>query len=112
GIGVDWLVGGGGDDVLAGGGDVDRLVGGGGDDVLAGGGDVDSFVFNTAAWGDDTINDFADGVEMMDMRGSGASAGTLNVVTSGTDAIVDFGTGQTITLIGQAGSIDATDFIF
>ena len=43
---------------------------------------------------------------------TGATSGTLNVVTSGADAVVDFGTGETITILNEAGNIDASDFIF
>ncbi|MDH3740345.1 MAG: M10 family metallopeptidase C-terminal domain-containing protein [Hyphomicrobiales bacterium] len=108
----DTLNGGSHNDRLHGGGGNDRLIGGLGNDTLIGGGDADTFVFNKSSWGDDVINDFQNGSDKISMRGSGFKAGDLHVVNSNGDAIVDFGNGDTITLLGEAGNIESSDFIF
>ncbi|NNE24055.1 MAG: matrixin family metalloprotease [Rhizobiales bacterium] len=108
----DYLNGGSDNDQLFGNVGNDRLLGGLGNDTLAGGGNIDAFVFNRASWGDDVITDFQDNFDKIVMRGSGFKAGDLNVVNSGGDAVVDFGNGDTITLLGEAGNIGSSDFIF
>ena len=69
-LGNDSLVGGGGDDLLHGRQGDDTLIGGAGDDVLEGGGAEDTFVY---ARGDDrdTVTDFADGIDVIDLSSYG-----------------------------------------
>ena len=87
--GFDTLNGGGGADRLAGGADADTLSGGAGDDTiiggfgadqLTGGAGRDTFVFNVAnesvATARDRINDFEQGLDVIDLSGVDAVLGT------------------------------------
>ena len=107
------LIGGDGDDVLDGGAGDDRLDGGKGADTLTGGTGADTFRYASSAFGADRITDFEDGTDTIDFRGSGLSYADLAIGDSGRDKVVDAGSGNTITLVGQAGAtIDAADFSF
>jgi hypothetical protein len=107
----DILDGGRRDDILLGRKGDDRLSGDAGTDVMTGGAGNDTFVFAKGD-GKDTITDFdADG-------GTGAQdlidAKFLDVVStekSGENTIIDFGNGDTLTLLHvQPSQIDASDF--
>ena len=107
------LIGGDGDDVLDGGAGDDRLDGGRGADTLTGGTGADTFRYASSAFGADRITDFEDGTDTIDFRGSGLRYADLAIGDSGRDKVVDAGSGNTITLVGQAGAtIDAADFSF
>ncbi len=72
GAGNDKLYGGNGPDILRGGDGRDRLIGGKGDDTLTGDDlfgpqSKDIFVFKKGG-GSDTVNDFTDGVDVLDLR--------------------------------------------
>ncbi|TCO70811.1 calcium-binding protein [Rhodovulum euryhalinum] len=69
--GDDHLDGGTGHDALAGGAGADTLRGDLGDDVLSGGAGADLFVFDTAGFGTDRIDDFAAGLDLIDLCGLG-----------------------------------------
>ena len=120
--GKDRLYGGAGDDFLYGGAGKDRLYGGAGDDTLEGGagndrlrggaGD-DIYRYTTASFGRDVVEDFEDGRDTFDFRGSGLTFADLTIRVEGRDKIIDAGSGNTITLAGQAdATIDASDFLF
>jgi Ca2+-binding RTX toxin-like protein len=127
--GADFLVGGGGDDLLDGGSGEDalfggpghdRLLGGTGLDVLNGGpgndtlsGGVGRDTFSFAAGdGADTITDFQpdpDGVTSMDLLDLGAAQGIHSFddilarssdLAGGAGVFIDFGLGDSITLLG------------
>jgi Ca2+-binding RTX toxin-like protein len=68
--GDDELFGDAGDDALFGGADSDYLAGGPDDDYLEGGGDADEFQFERG-WGDDEIDDFEDGSDLIGISGPG-----------------------------------------
>ena len=70
--GEDVLFGGAGDDTLLGNRDDDRLDGGAGDDMLRGGFGRDTFVFS-AGYGRDVIKDFAEGYDLIELSGFGAT---------------------------------------
>lgn len=130
--GDDTLYGGDGNDMLKGADGSDYLYGEDGDDTLIssndglsdyfeGGDGTDSFVFlenissNVAAsfgFGDDTIADFEDGTELVDMTAIEGIEFGLSVTNSGSDAIADFGDYGSITFTGMAGLIDENDFVF
>ncbi len=123
GTGVDWLYGGSGDDVLDGGAGADTLSGGAGadtlvgsigSDVLTGGAGEDMFRFASGD-GADTIADFTDGEDRIDLEAydlAGGFAG-LNLRQSGQDVVVELGGGDRITLTGVGlSTLDATDFLF
>ena len=122
GAGNDQVVGGDGDDGLAGEAGNDKLDGGAGRDILAGGeGDdrltggagADTFVFRGTT-GADTITDLkADDRIDVSALGYGSAAAVLALATqAGKDTVVDFGSGNKITLTGIAkASLTADQFI-
>ncbi len=115
--GDDHLVGGPGDDILSGGAGADILFGGLGNDTLNGGtgndilvgkAGVDQFVFN-AGFGQDIVRDFADNQDTLVLSSTIWGGGLLvsDVVANfasvvGGDTILNFGTGDVITLKGLA----------
>lgn len=114
--GHDRLFGGEGSDTLDGGSGNDLLVGGEGDDRLTGGAGADTFVF-TPDHGDDTITDFADGEDLIDLSGLEGIAGfeDLNIETYGTTTVIELACcgGGLIRLDGvDADDFDAADFVF
>lgn len=79
GVGNETLRGLGGDDALSGGAGKDVLIGGGGKDRLTGGSGADVFRFETAedsavGTGRDRIQDFARGIDKIDLSGIDANA--------------------------------------
>ncbi len=124
--GADRLYGNGGRDVIKGGGGVDRLDGGAGhdrldggsgNDVLTGGAGPDQFVFKGAAMGQDLVTDFTDTTDQLVLHSSiwgGTTLTATDVVNtyasvSGSDVLLDFGNGNTITLQGLGHMIAASD---
>ncbi|MBC6438400.1 MAG: hypothetical protein GDA52_09780 [Rhodobacteraceae bacterium] len=120
----DVLTGGGGDDSLIGntGNDTlrgnlgdDTLIGGHGDDVLTGGMNADTFVFSSGH-GNDTITDFEDGVDLIQITASGVGFDDLAIASEGTDtdhASVVTWSGGTITLEGvSSAQLTGDDFVF
>ena len=108
----DVLTGDGNTNYLSGGSGIDILNGGAGNDTLVGGSDADTFVFDTG-WGNDTIGDWQDGTDSIDLNGiSGLNSfADLTVSSSASDALISFD-GNLITVAGAAGHIDAGDFMF
>ncbi len=107
------LFGGAGDDTLDGGAGDDILIGGIGADTLTGGGGSDTFRYTSGTFGADTIADFEDGSDIIDLGAAGLQFTDLTISNRALDKIIDAGSGNTITLTGQAGAtIDATDFSF
>jgi Ca2+-binding RTX toxin-like protein len=110
--GADRLDGGKDDDRVEGGAESDRLTGNRGDDTLAGGGGADTLVF-ADGFGNDQVIGFENGLDRFDFRDhSAASFAGLTVSASGGDAVIADGVGNTITVLGAAGQIDAADFLF
>ena len=104
-------------DTLAGGAGADTLTGRAGDDTLTGGAGADTFVF-AAGHGNDTVTDFTDGEDLIDLSAfAGISGfGDLTVTQVGGNVVIDL-TGQTdggtITLQGfDLDDLDGTDFVF
>nr|WP_281378903.1 calcium-binding protein [Azospirillum oleiclasticum] len=87
------------DNALTGGGGNDTLDGGAGNDLLTGGAGADRFLIGAAS-GADGIADFdaAQGDLIVLTAGQGWTVGS----TAGGDALIDFGTGDTLTLLGIA----------
>ena len=134
GAGNDWIVGGAGNDTLYGDGGNDRLIGstgdddlyggagqdavngGLGDDDLYGGADADTFVFN-GSFGTDTVHDFTDGEELIDLSTMAGISGfdDLSITADGSAAVIDL-TGQgggTIRLENvDTADLGAEDFLF
>ena len=142
GSGNDWLVGGEGVDTIDGGADDDRIYGGEGDDVLkgdagedeiyggegadtitggtgddtlTGGAGADTFVFASGD-GNDTITDFTNGTDTIDLSAITAITGfsDLTVTQEGDDTKIDLGenVGEIILEDFTSTDLDATDFDF
>ena len=114
--GDDIVIGGAGDDILRGdneaaGNGADVIVGGRGDDLLKGDGNglvgADRFVF-AAGDGNDTIEDFQTGVDVLDFSDFGDA--DIAISQQGNDALVSVGD-VNVTLRGvDANDLDANDF--
>ena len=103
-------------DTLTGGAGADTITGGAGDDTLTGGADADTFVFG-AGHGDDTITDFADGEDTIDLTAfTGITQfSDLTVTQKGDNVEIDLSGhgGGTITLEGvSTDDLDGADFMF
>ena len=113
--GDDAMLGSAGNDRLFGGQGSDRLDGGAGDDRLAGGPGADVFVF-APRHGADTITDFTDTEDQIDLTSFALSGYDDLTLTSGTDGVtIDLSAhdGGTILLEGfTAANLDAADFLF
>ena len=108
--------GGAGDDSLYGGADDDTMSGDAGDDTLDGGAGDDTFVFE-AGHGNDTIKDFTDGEDLLDLSAlvDITSFDDLTITQDGENAVIDLTAhgGGTITLEGvTASDLDGDNFTF
>ena len=104
-------------ETLTGGAGDDTITGLGGDDTLTGGEGYDTFVF-AAGHGADTVTDFTDGVDLIDLSAFTGIAGysDLTVTQNGNDVVIDL-SGQTgggsITLQDfTLSDLDENDFVF
>ena len=116
GEGNDTLEGGAGDDALMGEEGDDSLDGGADDDVLYGGSGDDTFVFQ-AGHGNDTILDFTNGDDTIDLSALTdiTAFSDLSITADGTAAVIDLTShgGGTIRLDDtDVSDLDATDFTF
>ena len=116
GAGDDTLKGGAGDDTLDGGAGDDTLDGGAGNDTMSGGAGHDTFEF-AAGHGNDTITDFTDGEDLIDLTQiTGIDAfDDLTVTADGTTAVIDLSGhgGGEIRLENVAiANLDEDDFSF
>lgn len=87
----------------------DTIGGWAGDDVLTGNGGADTFEFDTSGnFGDDTVTDFTDGTDLLDIDFNSVTVDSAN---GGADTLITHANG-TITLTGvDFNDIDATDFV-
>ncbi len=112
--GSDVLYGDAGDDMVEGGNGADTLYGGAGNDTLIGGGSSDAFVIDVDAGTADTITDFNENNETIDIS---AFAGIdeladLNLTQVGSDVTADLGGGQTLVIESiNVGDLDESHFI-
>ncbi len=112
GAGNDILRGGGGSDRLLGGAGNDTLNGGLGDDALTGGAGNDFYAFDVRGFGIDTIVDFQDGRDLLDLRGLGVTFASISIATAADRYVVNTGFG-TINVSGvERGTLGASDFLF
>ncbi len=120
GKGNDVMNGGGGKDTLNGqrGNDKlngqkgnDKLVGGSGKDTLKGNGGSDVFQFR-ASDRNDTIADFRQGQDLIEIISGAASFAGLEIEQDGVDVQISFGTGNVRIVTDNAGAFDEADFIF
>ena len=111
GNGSDVLKGNAGRDSLNGGAGRDVLVGGNGKDTLTGGSDSDIFKFNRTA-GIDTITDFENGLDLIEITNGANRFNHLTITANGSDAVVTFGNVE-ITLENiNVADLSAADFVF
>ena len=119
GDGDDDLFGDIGDDSLDGGAGIDLLIGGTGNDTLTGGSGTDVFEYNIGD-GADTITDFEAGVgfgEFVQLDDFGAAFDTLAEILAagtqvGSDFVIDFGGGDTLTFLNTVAADFAEDDFF
>lgn len=112
--GNDFLFGRDGDDTLSGGSGNDRLYGGEGNDYLYGGHGADIFGFTTDS-GHDTIFDFADGEDLIDLRRVNYSDGYDHFNITDTDwgsTLINYGSVSILLEGVDSSQIDYSDFIF
>lgn len=118
--GGDALFGGSGDDSMSGAAGDDSLFGGSGNDTLSGGGGDDLFEF-TMGLGNDRIINFEAGPGIADvirLVGLGTAFDSFAEILAastqvGSDTVIDFGGGHSITLVGiMKASLDSDDFTF
>ncbi len=111
--GKDTVIGSAGNDRILGGdyGD-DRLDGRLGNDTLTGGSGRDTFAFGKS-WGHDTVTDFQDKIDRLDLHDSGAvDIKSLSISMAGTDTVIAFG-GSEIVLVGfKMADLSAADIVF
>ena len=111
--GTNVLDGKAGADLLLAGSGADRLIGGSGNDFLTGGAGTDNFIFG-AGTGQDHITDFSR-KEVIAINGVAGvdSFSDLTIVSAGGNAVISWGTGDSVTLDGvRANSLSAADFSF
>lgn len=118
--GNDLVKGGGGSDIINGGGGADRLNGGGGDDLIAGkkgddtlkgNGGSDIFQFR-ASDRNDTILDFRQGQDKIEIVSGASSFAALKIDQDGSDVLIGFGAGQVRVVTDNRTAFDEDDFIF
>jgi Ca2+-binding RTX toxin-like protein len=116
--GDDYFKGGAGGDNVNGGAGHDWIDGGAGNDRLTGGEGWDRFVFSDGS-GRDTIVDFQDGIDVVDLsgyrgaKGEGLAFADLKISASGRDAIVSLPGGETIAFSNLSSVLlERTDFVF
>ena len=108
----DQLIGNDAANTLIGGGGGDVLTGGGGNDALGGGDGIDVFVYAAQSFGMDTIVDFANDLDKIDLRGSGLTFGSFTSSNTILGALLQLDSENSILLIGvNAGELTATDFL-
>ena len=116
GAGDDEIDGGAGSDTLEGGAGDDVLDGGTGDDTMWGGTGHDKFVFQSGH-GNDTIKDFTDGEDLIDLTELAGITGfgDLTTTADGSDAVINLTShgGGTIRLENfSVSDLDDSDFRF
>ncbi|MFK8183191.1 MAG: hypothetical protein AB8B99_07435 [Phormidesmis sp.] len=106
----------GGDDVIFGDRADNLLDGGAGDDTLSGGRGQDRFIFSAADFGADTITDFRNGQDLIDVSALNLGAGGIEDAIEGAqqvggDTQITLAQGS-ITLQGfNLGNLDSADFV-
>ncbi|GHE20300.1 peroxidase family protein [Halomonas urumqiensis] len=114
--GDDLLFGGSGNDSLYGGSGNDYLDGGTGNDLLVGQTGNDTFAFTQANFGQDTIQDFNNGQNLIDVSALGVTAANFGTVVNeqqdGSNLVLSFNgnLNHTITLVGVT-NVDESDFV-
>ena len=116
GAGRDVLDGGEGDDSITGGNGNDAITGGAGNDTLTGGYGDDTFIYASGD-GNDTITDFTDGADTIDLSAMSEieSFLDLNIKQDGDNTVIDlseWGGGEITLEDFTSTNLDATDLDF
>ena len=106
----DRLSGGAGRDQLSGGSGADTVDGGTGRDTLWGGSGADVFIFEQGD-GLDSLRDFQNGVDHIQVSGAGSMA-ALSFIAGIGGTWLDYGNGAVFVRGMSQGQFDASDFIF
>ncbi len=113
--GDNWLYGLDGDDIVNGGAGADVIFGNGGSDTLSGGSGADVFYFVATDTGIDTITDFENDVDILNLQHfqfSSAQDVLDAASSSGADTVIDLGAGTSIVLQNFAlANFNETDFL-
>jgi beta-glucanase (GH16 family) len=86
-------------DTINGGGGDDTIIGGPGDDSLTGGAGADNFTFAKGD-GHDTITDFGNGADVLNLSSFTSLGMTPTVTASGSDTLIQFSNGESVLLLG------------
>ncbi|MDQ5904861.1 MAG: hypothetical protein QG672_2455, partial [Pseudomonadota bacterium] len=111
--GNDTIIGSAGAEVIRGGDSGNDILNGkAGNDLMYGGNGRDVFTFDQG-WGRDTVADYRDNYDKLDMRGSGATGyGDLAVAQVGVDTVITIGADEIVLQGINANSINQSDFMF
>ena len=97
-------------DTINGGAGADIIQGCGGDDILTGGNGADTFVFDS---GHVRITDFTSSDRISFNSGGPTQFSQLVITQAGKDTVINWGTGDNITLAGvKASTVNASEFQF
>ncbi|MEM5581310.1 M10 family metallopeptidase [Roseibium sp. AS2] len=110
-IDVENITGSGFADSLIGDSETNVIVGGQGDDRLTGGGGSDTFVFNETGY-DDTVTDFQDTIDLIEISAGAASFGDMVIIDSGGDALISYSGGSILLENFNFALLAADDFNF
>ena len=109
--GRDIIDGGAGDDTLIGYNDSDILTGGEGNDQLIGGFGNDTFIFGANS-GNDTIDDYEDGRDILEFRDLVDDFSDLTITQDGANTVITSANGTLTLLDTDSSLLDANDFFF
>jgi len=110
-IGIENLTGSGFADSLVGDGNANRLAGEQGNDTLTGGSGADTFVFSETGYYD-TITDFQDTIDMIEISAGANSFGDLVITNSSGDALISYAGGSILLESFNFALLSADDFSF
>ncbi|MFY0682350.1 MAG: hypothetical protein JXR13_17395 [Thalassovita sp.] len=109
--GDDKIHGSSGNDYLSGSSGNDTLEGGTGNDSMQGGGDADVFVFSaSSALGNDTISDFGNGADRIQIENSNYSS--LSISSTASNVLIEWNDNSILLLNTSLGDINSSDFLF
>jgi Ca2+-binding RTX toxin-like protein len=109
--GSNYIEGGAGNDTLKGMAGNDTLVGGVGNDTLTGGTGSDHFVLQGGG-GSDTVTDFQDGYDKLDVSAFHTTWSQIHVTDSAAGAVISVGDTQVLMAGVRASLFTSADFVF
>lgn len=111
GRGADVIEGGTGDDNIRGGKGADVIAGGAGNDVMNGGSGADRFVFDLVAFGNDRIDGWANGSDLLDFTAAGLGFEDFTIAQEDGDTVLRTANAELRLTDVSASSIDSFDFV-